>query len=169
MHPWNTEPRAAIITTRRHVLAHTVGHTRAPTAKPLYGTTPITAFATVVTTITVAAIKGQDGCSLSKIDSNKHLPENSANPKEQQTVFGTPCPTCVNNYTQSNHPSWVRGRSHTGQKPISPNETAINGNYTLFSFHLLYSLFIFLRRVSAFKYRRSSFFISLFWKQPNEI
>lgn len=43
----------------------------------LYGTTPITPHATVVTAITVAAIKGHDGCSLSKIDSNKHLPENS--------------------------------------------------------------------------------------------
>lgn len=66
----------------------TLGHTHVK-AQPssLCSTTPITAFATVVTAITVAAIKGQDGGSLSKIDSNKHLPKNSTNPKKQQTVF----------------------------------------------------------------------------------
>lgn len=67
---------------------HTHGHTEAHTQpSSLYSTTPITAFATVVTAITVAAIKGQDGGSLSKIDSNKHLPENSTNPKKKQTVI----------------------------------------------------------------------------------
>ena len=93
MHPLNTEHCTAIITTRRHVLIHTVGHAHAH-AQPssLYSTTPITPFATVVTAITAAAIKGQDGCSFSKIDSNKHLPENSTNPKEQQTVFECPNP-----------------------------------------------------------------------------
>lgn len=56
--------------------------------------------ATVVTAITVAAIKGQDGYSLSKIASNKHLPENLTNPKEQQRAFECPKPTYVNNYVQ---------------------------------------------------------------------
>lgn len=64
----------------------------------LQGATPITVFATVVTAITAAAIKGHNGCSLSKIDSNKHLPQNSTDPKEKQTDVGSVSPTYLNNY-----------------------------------------------------------------------
>lgn len=122
------------------MLTQAVQHRHAHTQPiSLYSTTPITAFATVVTAITVAAIKGQDGCSLSKIDSNKHLPENSTKPKEQQTFFESPIPTCVNNYIQLK-PSKLSQREIThSTKPISTNETAINHKYVHFldSFHLL--------------------------------
>ncbi len=140
MHPWNTERCTAIITTRRHTLTHTKGHTHAYVQlRSVYGTTPITAFATVVTAITVAAIKGQDGCSFSKIDSNKHLPENSTNPKEQLTALSVPVQLVWIIMHSQNHPDWVRRKSHTAQKSISTNETAINHKYMYFFkwFHLL--------------------------------
>lgn len=84
----------------------------------LYSTTPITAFTTVVTAITVAAIEGQDGCSFSKIDSNKHLPENSANPKEQETAFECPSSTCVNNYTLLQSSKLSQNGDHTENKSL---------------------------------------------------
>lgn len=56
-------------------------------------TTPMAAFATVMTAISIAATKGQGGCLLSKIDFNKDLPENSTNPRQQWTFEG-PNPTC---------------------------------------------------------------------------
>lgn len=78
--------------------------------RPLCGTTPITDFASVVTAITVAAIRGQDGYSLSKIDSNKHLQENSTNPKEQQAALGVPIQLVWITVYSQNPPSGVRGQ-----------------------------------------------------------
>lgn len=127
------------------MLTHTVKHTHAQIRpSSLYSATPITAFATVVTAITVAAIKGQDSCSLSKIDSNKHLPENSTNPKEQQTFCESPNPTCVNNYIQLKSSKLSQREITHSTKPISTNETTINHKnmHFLNCFHLLsYTVF----------------------------
>lgn len=80
----------------------------------------IISFATVMTAIPVAAIKGQGGCSLSKIDSNKHLLENSTNPSEWR-LFMCPNPTCVNDYTESEG-----DHAQYNEKSISAIQTSLN-------------------------------------------
>lgn len=53
----------------------------------LHSTSQMIASATVLTAITATAIKGQDSGSLSKIDSNKHLPEVSTNLQRNRRLF----------------------------------------------------------------------------------
>lgn len=141
MHPWNTEHPTAIITTRRHVLAHTQWGTH----MRMYSR----ALCTARHQSPLLPLWWQPLLSLpSKVRTAAHFPKltpiNTFQKipqilRSNRRFLSVAIQLVWIIIHSPAHPSWVRGRSHTAQKPISTNETAVNHKYMYFfnRFHFL--------------------------------